>query len=118
LTLMSFDMNKMMRQIQKLQEEMQRAYEELASRTVEATSGGGMVRAVVTGDKQLVELVLDPEVVDPSDIEMLQDLIIAAVNEAYREAEEMVARELAKLTGGLGLPGLPGLPGFPPGRGR
>jgi len=110
---MAFDMNKMMKQVQKLQEEMERVQQELASRTVEATSGGGKVRAVVTGDKQLVELILDPEVVDPSDIEMLQDLILAAVNEAFREAEEMVTREMSKLAGGLGLPGLPG---FPPGR--
>ncbi len=112
---MAFDINKMMRQAQKLQAEMERVQKELTSRTVEATAGGGMVRAVVNGDKQLVELVLDKQVVDPGDIEMLQDLIIAAVNEAARQAEEMVQREIAKLTGGLGLPGLPG---FPPGRGR
>jgi len=112
---MSFDLNKMMRQVQKLQAEIARAQEELASRTVEATAGGGKVRAVVSGDKHLVELVIDPEVVDPSDVEMLQDLVIAAVNEAYREAEEMVARELSKLTGGMNLPGIPGLT---PGRGR
>lgn len=115
---MSFDMNKMMRQVQKLQEEMERAQRELAGRTVEATSGGGMIRAVVTGDKQLVELMLDKQVVDPADVEMLQDLVIAAVNEAYRKADEMVAQELGKLAGSFGLPGLPGLPGFPPGRGR
>lgn len=112
---MSFDMNKMMRQVQKLQQDMERVQQEIAARTVEASAGGGKVRAVVTGDKQLVELILDPEVVDPSDTEMLQDLVIAAVNQAYREADEMVARELAKVTGGLALPGLPG---FPPGRGR
>lgn len=112
---MSFDMNKMMRQVQKLQQEMERVQQEIAARTVEASAGGGKVRAVVTGDKQLVELILDPEVVDPSETEMLQDLVIAAVNQAYREAEEMVARELSKVTGGLGIPGLPGLP---PGRGR
>lgn len=111
---MAFDMNKMMRQVQKFQEEVERVQEEVASKTVEATSGGGKVRAVVTGDRQLVELTLDPEVVDPSDLEMLQDLILAAVNEAFREAEEMVAREMSKITGGLGLPGVPG---FPPGRG-
>lgn len=110
---MAFDMNKLMRQAQKLQEEMERIQREIAGRTVEATSGGGMVRAKVTGDKQLVELVLDKQVVDPSDVDMLQDLIIAAVNEAFRRAEEMVAAEMAKVAGSFGLPGLPG---FPPGR--
>ena len=113
--MMSFDMNKLMRQAQKLQEEMERVQKEIAARTVEATSGGGMVRAKVTGDKQLVELVLDRKVVDPDDIEMLQDLIIAAVSEAFRQAEEMAANEMGRLAGGLGLAGLPG---FPPGKGR
>jgi len=112
---MSFDMNKLMRQAQKLQEEMERVQKEIAARTVEATSGGGMVRAKVTGDKQLVELVLDRKVVDPDDVEMLQDLIIAAVSEAFRQAEEMAANEMGRLAGGLGLPGLPG---FLPGKGR
>jgi DNA-binding YbaB/EbfC family protein len=115
MSTVSFDVSKMMRQVQKLQEEMERLQQELASRTVEATAGGGKVRAVVTGDKQLVELVLDKEVVDPSDVEMLQDLIIAAVNEAFRESEEMVTREMSRLAGELGLPNLPGLT---PGRSR
>ncbi len=108
---MSFDMNKLMRQAQKVQQEMERIQKELAARTVEATAGGGMVRAKVTGDKQLVELVLDKQVVDPDDVEMLQDLIVAAVNEAFREAEEMVTAEMGKMAGAFGLPGLPGLPG-------
>ncbi len=110
---MSFDMNRLMRQAHKFQEEMERVQKEIAAKTVEATSGGGMVRAKVTGDRQLVELVLDKQVVDPSDVEMLQDLIIAAVNEASRLAEEMVAGEMAKLAASFGLPAVPG---FPPGR--
>ncbi len=105
----------MMRQAQKLQDEMKRLQDELADRSVEATAGGGMVRAKVTGDKRLVELVLDKQVVDPSDIDLLQDLIIAAVNEGHRMAEEMVAEEMGKLAQSFGLPGLPGLA---PGRGR
>jgi len=112
---MSFDMQKLMRQAQKLQDEMKRLQDELADRSVEATAGGGMVRAKVTGDKRLVELVLAKEVVDPSDVDMLQDLIIAAVNEVYRMAEEMVADEMGKLAQSFGLPGLPGIT---PGRGR
>jgi len=107
----SFDMNKLMRQAQKLQQEMERVQKELADKTVEATAGGGMVRAKVTGDKQLVELVLDKQVVDPNDVEMLQDLIVAAVNEAFRQVEEMVTSEMGKAAGAFGIPGLPGLPG-------
>jgi len=107
----SFDMNKLMRQAQKLQQEMEKLQKELATRTVEATAGGGMVRAKVTGDKQLVELVLDKKVVDPDDIEMLQDLVIAAVNEALRLAEEMVTTEMSRMAGSFGIMGLPGLPG-------
>ncbi len=107
-------MNKLMRQAQKLQEEMERLQKELAARTVEATSGGGMVRAKVTGDKQLLELVLDKQVVDPDDVEMLQDLILAAINEAFHQAEEMVNSEMSKMAGSMGLPGLPGgFPGMP-----
>lgn len=110
---MAFDMSKLMRQAQKLQQEMERAQKEAAAKTVEATAGGGMVRAKVTGDKQLVELVLDKQVVDPNDVEMLQDLIIAAVNEATHMAEEMMAAEMGKVAGSMGIPGLPGLPGMP-----
>jgi DNA-binding YbaB/EbfC family protein len=104
----ALDMNKLMRQAQKLQEEIERIQKELAERTVEATAGGGMVRAKVTCDKRLVELVLDKQVVDPADVDMLQDLIIAAVNEAFHIAEETMAGEMSKVTGGMGFPGLPG----------
>ncbi|MCL6580257.1 MAG: YbaB/EbfC family nucleoid-associated protein [Firmicutes bacterium] len=110
----AFDMNRIMRQAQKLQSEIERVRREVAEKTVEATAGGGKVRAKVSGEKELVELVIDPEVVDPADVEMLQDLVIAAVNEAYRMADEMVAAEMGKVAGAFGLPVMPGLL---PGRG-
>lgn len=101
------NMQKMMQQVQKMQAEMARLQEEVGRRTVEASSGGGAVTAVVTGRQELVELRIKPEVVDPEDVEMLQDLIIAAVNEGIRKSQEMVASEMQKVTGGLKLPGMP-----------
>ncbi len=100
------DVNKMMKQVQKLQGQIAKLQEELGAKTAEATAGGGAVRAVVNGRQELVALEIRPEVVDPDDVEMLQDIIVAAVNEALRESREMVAREMGKLTGGLGIPGL------------
>ena len=103
------DMNKMLKQAQKLQAEMARVQEELASQRVEATAGGGVVRAVATGHGDLVELTIDPSVVDPSDIGMLSDLILAAVNEAQRNARALAENRMRAVTGGLQIPGLPGL---------
>jgi DNA-binding YbaB/EbfC family protein len=100
------DINKMLRQVQKLQGEMARLQEELGERTTEATAGGGVVRVVVNGRQEVVRLEIKPEAVDPEDVEMLQDVITAAVNEALRQSREMVAREMGRLTGGLGIPGL------------
>ncbi len=97
-------MGKMLKQMQKAQSQIMKLQEELNSRTVEATSGGGAVRAVVSGGKQLKELEIDPEILQDNDVEMLQDLIVSAVNEAIRTAEEMVSSEMEKLTGSLGLP--------------
>ncbi|MCL2030246.1 MAG: YbaB/EbfC family nucleoid-associated protein [Oscillospiraceae bacterium] len=94
----------MMKQVQKLQQDMARAQEELEQRTYETTAGGGAVTAVVNGARQLESITLKPEAVDPDDIDMLQDLILAAVNEGLRTAEETQAREMQKFTGGLGLP--------------
>jgi DNA-binding YbaB/EbfC family protein len=102
------NIQKLMKQAQKMQEQMMRAQEELASKTVEATAGGGMVTAVVNGKFELVSLSIEKEVVDPDDIEMLQDLIVAAVNEGVRKAQEMSAAEMSKITGGLNL-NIPGL---------
>lgn len=101
---MNGKMNKMMKQVQKMQEQMTKMQEELKSRTVEATSGGGAVRCVVSGGRELQELVIDPSLLQEEDVEMLQDLIIAAVNEAMRNAEQMMNDEMAKITGGMGLP--------------
>ena len=98
------NMKEMMKAAQKMQERMVKMQEELAERTVEASAGGGMVTAIVTGGKMLKELVINPEAIDPSDVEMLQDLIIVAVNEAIRKSDEMVNSEMGKLTSGLKLP--------------
>ncbi len=99
------NMNNMMKQAQKMQKEMMRIQEEIEQRTVEASAGGGAVTVVVSGKKDIKSIVIKPEVVDPDDVEMLQDLIMAALNEAIRQADEMVAKEMSKLTGGLNLPG-------------
>lgn len=97
----------LMKQAQRLQSQIQKMQEELAERTVEATSGGGMVTVVTNGKQEIVSIKIDPEVVNKDDIEMLEDLIVAAVNEAKRRAQELVMNEISKLTGGLGIP--PGL---------
>ncbi|MCG0277373.1 MAG: YbaB/EbfC family nucleoid-associated protein [Thermanaeromonas sp.] len=100
------NMGKVMKQVQKMQSQLAKIQEELAQRTVEASSGGGVVRAVVNGKQEVVSLYISPEAVDPDDIEMLQDLIVAAVNEALRRSQEMAANEMAKITGQFKLPGL------------
>ena len=101
------NMGNMMKQMQKMQKEMAKMQEELQERTIEVTSGGGAVRVEVSGKKEVISLEIDPLAVDPEDLEMLQDMIIAAVNEGLRKIEEMMMTEMKKLTGGLNLP--PGL---------
>jgi len=96
----------MMKQVQKVQSEMLEAQEQLAGERVEATSGGGAVRAVVSGKQEVLEIKIDPSAVDPEDIDMLEDMILVAVNEALRKAGELAAQRLGQLTGGLGIPGL------------
>jgi len=96
----------LMRQAQKMQEEMMKAQEEAKKKTVEATAGGGMVTVVANGAGQLVSIKIEKDVVDPEDIDMLQDLILAASNEALRRAQELVSDEMSKLTGGLQIPGM------------
>jgi DNA-binding YbaB/EbfC family protein len=96
----------MMKQAQKLQAKMMELQDEMASKTVEATAGGGMVTVVVNGKQEIVSLSIDPDVVDPQEIEMLQDLIVAAVNEGVRRAQQLLAEEMKKLTGGMAIPGL------------
>jgi DNA-binding YbaB/EbfC family protein len=99
-------MGNMMKQAQKLQARMIKLQEELGQRTVSTSSGGGMIRVVANGKQQIVSIEIEKEVVDPNDVEMLQDLVLAAVNEALTKAQEMVSQEMGKLTGGLNIPGL------------
>lgn len=103
---MAHDMGKLMKQAQQMQSKMMRVQEELEAKTVEATSGGGMVTAVVNGKHELISLKIEKDVVDPADIEMLQDLVVAAVNEGVRKAQEMAQEEMSKITGGFNIPGL------------
>ncbi|MDQ5814153.1 MAG: YbaB/EbfC family nucleoid-associated protein [Actinomycetota bacterium] len=105
------NVNKMMQQVQQMQQEMQQAQEELARETVTASAGGGAVKATMTGNLELVELQIDPEVLDPEDVEMLQDMVLAAVNEALTRSQEMASKRLGGITGGLGDLGL-NLPGM------
>ncbi len=97
------NMQQLMQQAQKMQAEMQRAQEDLETREFSASAGGGMVTAVVTGSKELKSLTIDPACVDPDDVEMLQDMICAAVNEALKTASETTQQELGKITGGMNL---------------
>ena len=96
----------MMRQVQKMQQDMLRMQEEMENKTYTAAAGGGVVKATVNGKHQVVDLLIDPEAVDPEDVEMLQDMIIAAVNEAMRTADTDAANNMSRLTGGLNLGGL------------
>ncbi|MEE8541212.1 MAG: YbaB/EbfC family nucleoid-associated protein [Desulfobacterales bacterium] len=99
-------MGNMMKQAQKLQSKMLRLQEEMGDKTVEATAGGGMVKVVANGRQQILSIQIEKEVVDPEDAEMLQDLVLAAVNDALVKSQEMVSGEMSKLTGGLNIPGL------------
>jgi DNA-binding YbaB/EbfC family protein len=99
-------MGNMMKQAQKLQSRMLKLQEELADKTVETSAGGGMIKVVANGRTQIVSITMEKEVVDPQDVEMLQDMILAAVNDALAKAQEMVATEMGKITGGFNLPGI------------
>ncbi|HPD61012.1 MAG TPA: YbaB/EbfC family nucleoid-associated protein [Thermodesulfobacteriota bacterium] len=98
----------LVRQAQKLQAQMAKVQEEMSLKTVEGSAGGGMITVIANGKQEIMSIKIDPEVVDPNDIEMLQDLVIAAANDALKKAQEMVTNEMSKLTGGLNL-NLPGL---------
>lgn len=100
---MKMNMNKIMQQVQETQKKLQ---DELAAMRVTGTSGGGMVEVTLDGTKQMVSLKVDPQAVNPADVEMLQDLIVAAYNEAFRRADEEAAQKMGSLTGGLKIPGL------------
>jgi len=96
----------LMKQAQKMQQEISRIQEEVKKRTVEASAGGGMVTVTANGAMEIVSIKIEPDVVNPEDIEMLQDLIVAATYEALRRAQQMVTKEMGKVTGGLNIPGL------------
>lgn len=103
---MAKGLGNIMKQAQLMQQKMERMQQELAEREVDASAGGGMVTAVANGRQQLVSLRIERSVVDPEDVEMLQDLVLAAVNEALRKSQDMMQQEMAKITGGLNIPGL------------
>jgi DNA-binding YbaB/EbfC family protein len=102
---MGMNMNKMMKQAQKMQREMARIQAEIEAKTVTGSAGGGAVSVTVSGKLELEGVEIDPAVVDPDDVEMLQDLVLAATNEAIREAQAMMAKAMSRLTGGLSIPG-------------
>ena len=103
------NMQQMLKQVQKMQQEMAAAQDALKDEEVEASAGGGMVTVKVSGDLQVKSIAIDPQAVDPEDVELLADMVLAAVNEAMRAAQELAATRLGGLTGGLGNLGLPGL---------
>jgi len=117
------NMQQMLKQVQKMQADMMAAQEQLKNETVEASAGGGMVKVKVSGDLEIKDVVIDPAAVDPEDVELLQDLVLAATNEAIRSAQALAEQKMGGLTGGLdlGSMGLPGLGGpgggLPGGRG-
>ena len=100
------DMKHMMRQAQKMQKELNKAQEEIATMSFEATAGGGMVTAVASGDMAITSLTIDTDAVDPEDVEMLQDMVVAAVNEALRGVSELSNQRMSAVTGGMNIPGL------------
>ena len=102
----NMNMNKMMKQVQEMQKQMAKAQEELAHEEVEASAGGGMVTVKVSGDLNIIDIKIDPGAVDPDDVEMLEDMVLAAANEALRAAQELASKKLGGLTGGLNIPGL------------
>lgn len=99
------NMNNLMKQAQKMQKQMEKMQEELESKTIETTAGGGAIKVIITGKKEIKEIKINPEVVDPDDVEMLEDLVLSAVNEAIRQAEDISSSEMNKITGGLNVPG-------------
>jgi DNA-binding YbaB/EbfC family protein len=107
------NMNQMLKQVQKMQADMMKAQEALANETIQASTGGGMVTVTITGDLTVKDIKIDPEAIDPEDAELLQDMVLAAVNEAIRQAQELAATRMGGLTGGMDLGSL----GLPPGMG-
>ena len=100
------NMNQMMKQVQKMQQEMEKSQQELEDKIIEASSGGGAVTAKMNGKRELVDLKIEEDIIDPEDVEMLEDLVIAAVNSALADIEKMQEEQVSKLTGGMNIPGL------------
>ena len=100
------NMSNVVKQAQKMQEEMERVQAELEEKTVEATSGGGMVNVVANGKKEILSIKINPDAVDPDDVETLEDLVLVAVNDAIKQADDMMAEGMGAVTGGLSIPGL------------
>jgi len=100
------NMNQMMKQVKKMQEQMLKAQEELGTKEIEGSAGGGVVTVVVNGHKKVLSVTIKPEVVDPEDIDMLQDLVLTAVNDAITKADELANKDMGKFTGGMKIPGL------------
>lgn len=103
------DIRALMKQAQEMQKKMAAAQEELANKSVSVEVAGGQVKAVMTGKHELTELVIQPEILDPEDVEFLQDLVLSAVNEAVRKVDELVEQEMNSVTGGMNIPGMPGM---------
>lgn len=101
------NMQQMMKQARKMQEQLAATQETIAQSTVDASAGGGMVKVTVSGDMQVTSLKIDPEAIDPEDVEMLEDMVMAAVNEALRGVGELANRQMGAVTGGLNIPGMP-----------
>ncbi|MGM0410652.1 MAG: YbaB/EbfC family nucleoid-associated protein [Bacillota bacterium] len=101
------NMNKLMKQAKEMQAKMSKMQNELEEKTVETTAGGGAVKVVVNGKQEVLDLEIDPDAVDPEDVEMLEDMILAAVNEGMRKVQDMVDEEMGKVTGGMNIPGMP-----------
>jgi DNA-binding YbaB/EbfC family protein len=102
----NLDINKLMQQAQQMQQQMAEAQEQLASETVEASAGGGLVTVRATGNGEIISIKIDPKAIDPDDPELLEDMVLAAVNEALRSAQSLAQSKLGAMTGGLGLPGM------------
>nr|WP_321532739.1 YbaB/EbfC family nucleoid-associated protein [uncultured Desulfuromonas sp.] len=104
--MMAKGLGNMMKQAQQMQQKMARIQEEVAKQEIEASAGGGMVTVVVNGKQEILSIKIDPNVVDPQDVDMLQDLILVATNEAVRKSQDIMQQEMSKLTGGMNIPGL------------
>ncbi|UFJ40507.1 YbaB/EbfC family nucleoid-associated protein [Brevibacillus humidisoli] len=100
------NMQQMMKQVKKMQQEMQKAQEELKEKVIEGSAGGGAVVVKANGHKQIVDIAIKPEVIDPDDVEMMQDLVLTAVNDALKNVDELVNKEMGRFTGGMNIPGL------------